>query len=164
MSAVRAWDIMLWHSAKIYVAVTEKDYHNFLTNTIGAPQHGIDQWMDGSGQACTHYLCNKKGDRYILVCFDLKQLNTKTKLIPVIIHEAVHVWQDYEKTVGMKDCHEVEAYCIQHIYENIFVALNAAIAAKKGKAKSSRAKLKAQRKTSVRVRKRKPIRKARNSR
>lgn len=77
-----------------------------------------------SSKATTHSW-DYKDTRVHLICVPLKTIETHAinDVLALLAHEAVHVWQEYERYVfndTNKACDETEAYCIQRLCMSLF--------------------------------------------
>jgi hypothetical protein len=82
------------------------------------------EYMPGIGtNACVHYFVNDKtGITRAFVCVNRERLSEKDPIAVagVIVHEAVHVWQEICSDIGEKNPGaEFEAYSIQRIAEQL---------------------------------------------
>lgn len=77
----------------------------------------------GKTPAATHSLLNKKTGKIIsIVCLDLTRLKgDRNSLFALLVHEAVHVWQNALQAMGAETPHgEFEAYTIQYLSQLMF--------------------------------------------
>ena len=51
-------------------------------------------WTNPRSTATTHILNNEEGDSVCIVCLDKKDFKN-IEIIGLLIHEAVHIWQEY---------------------------------------------------------------------
>lgn len=76
--------------------------------------------------ACTHTFSNVNGSIACVVALDIKQAAEEDPIdvAALLVHEAVHVWQENEKAAGQLGCfgHEGEAYSIQNISTRLMTA------------------------------------------
>ena len=70
--------------------------------------------------ATAHHLDNGKGERVCIVCINASGERTPIEIAGLLVHEAVHVWQDYCARIG-EDAPgvEQEAYGIQSIAQEL---------------------------------------------
>lgn len=89
---------------------------------------GIKQYVaplaTPKADATVHHLDDKKdGDTTCVVYISKQTLLRKSlpQLMSLLVHEAVHIWQEYcENRLNEKrPCHELEAYAIQRISQNL---------------------------------------------
>lgn len=73
--------------------------------------------------ACTHSYVTDKGDLANVVALDLERAAKEDPIdvAALLVHEAVHVWQNNESKAGKPGCfgEEGEAYAIQNISTNL---------------------------------------------
>ncbi len=85
--------------------------------------NGADEFVPRDANACCHYFVNdRNGYTYVTVCVDRERLSEKSgiEIVALIVHEAVHVWQECAEYLGEKNPgREFEAYSIQHISEQL---------------------------------------------
>ena len=73
--------------------------------------------------ATTHHLRNEKGDCASVVCLSDTSERTGIEIAGLLLHEAVHIWQEYCISIGEDDPgHEIEAYSIQWIAQQLMWA------------------------------------------
>lgn len=81
------------------------------------------QFVPNDARACCHYFENDKTFcTYVTVCLNREKVAGRSgvEIAAVIVHEAVHVWQECVGYIGeKKPCREFEAYSIQHISEQL---------------------------------------------
>lgn len=70
-------------------------------------------------EATTNFLKNKQGDTVaIVLLYDHSRDLTAT--LALIVHEAVHIWQEIKQIIGEKEpSHEFEAYSVQAISQQL---------------------------------------------
>ena len=72
------------------------------------------------GHATTHFIERGK-DVTCIVCLDSTKRRTKVQVHALLVHEAVHVWQQIKKTMGESNpSEEFEAYALQNICQSLF--------------------------------------------
>ena len=82
----------------------------------------IDQspWLVGDSDATTHFLVGPKG-RVSIVCLNGAIKLSKASALPLLVHEAVHIWQAYAEHIKEdKPGAEQEAYAVQGISHALF--------------------------------------------
>lgn len=80
------------------------------------PKHHVNP----GGNATTHYLCNEEGDLVCLVCLGEHKGRTPVQVASLLVHEAVHIWQEYVERIGeVSPSREFEAYSIQAIAQEL---------------------------------------------
>ncbi len=82
-----------------------------------------DPWVNKGADATTWSFCNPKGERVCVVCLRNDKDRSPIEIAGVLVHEAVHVWQEYRDGVGeTKPSSEFEAYSIQAIAQRLMTA------------------------------------------
>ena len=81
-------------------------------------------WVKNEGADATcHHLSNEKGEACAVVCIRAKADSTAIEIAGLIVHEAVHVWQEYCERMGeTSPGREQEAYAIQGIAQELMWA------------------------------------------
>ena len=70
--------------------------------------------------ATAHYLSNQQGQSVVLVCMRDWQDRNPIEVAGLLIHESVHVWQEYCRSIGESEPGaEQEAYAIQSISQEL---------------------------------------------
>lgn len=79
------------------------------------------QFLLSDAHATTHFLEGKHG-RCAIVCINPDSKYSLIQVHALLVHEAVHVWQDEREHIGEKHpgC-ETEAYAIQHISQSLML-------------------------------------------
>lgn len=73
------------------------------------------RWVTNDNGATTHTLTSE-GKDCCVVCIDVPKDKNKGQVYALLIHEAVHIWQEYCEAIGEKHpSSEFEAYTIQAI-------------------------------------------------
>lgn len=96
------------------LCTTEKQYKRELKR-FGIPKADRPAFT-GSPQAnaCVHFFENKDIGLAAVVCIPKVKGKTIHQINALIVHEAVHVWQDVKDSIGEKNpSPEFEAYAIQ---------------------------------------------------
>lgn len=71
-------------------------------------------------QATVHFLTNQKSDTCAIVCLRDYENRNPVEVAGLLVHEAVHVWQDYAERIGERQPGtEQEAYAIQAIAQEL---------------------------------------------
>lgn len=76
-----------------------------------------NKWV--TGDACAHtFECD--GQTTTIVCLRVRAGVTPVQIAAMLVHEAVHVWQQYCADIGEKEpASEQEAYAIQNISQTL---------------------------------------------
>lgn len=78
------------------------------------------RWVNDGADATAHYLTTPAGKRACVVCLDNWQGRDPIEVAGLLIHEAVHVWQDYCDGIGERaPGTEQEAYAVQAIAQEL---------------------------------------------
>ena len=73
-----------------------------------------------AADATTHYLTNPKGQLVCAVCLGPHEDRNAIEVAGLLVHEAVHVWQEHSKNIGeATPAIEQEAYAIQSIAQEL---------------------------------------------
>ena len=77
-------------------------------------------YVNEGADATAHHLTNGKDEAVTLVCIrDFKDRNS-VEVAGMLVHEAVHVWQNYCQDIGEREPgKEQEAYAIQNISQEL---------------------------------------------
>jgi hypothetical protein len=80
------------------------------------PKH----WVTPGADATTHYYRNSGGGPVCIVCVSGHEGRDPVEVAGLLVHEAVHVWQEYAESIGetRPGC-EQEAYAIQSIAQEL---------------------------------------------
>lgn len=76
------------------------------------------EFVESDAAGTTHILRSDENNKIAIVCVDVRHLKGKSKsqIMGLLVHEAVHVWQECLITMREKNPgQEVEAYAIQWI-------------------------------------------------
>lgn len=97
---------------KLGMAKTEKAY---LKEIKRLNVKDASEFIPRGKSAVVHYF-TRDGQVTAIMCINLKVNLMKCQIISLLIHEAVHVWQECKEIMGVKLIDgEVEAYAIQWI-------------------------------------------------
>ncbi len=113
--------IML-ESQYVGLCVTEKQYLAELRRLKIESDEAGPFLVNGYG-ACCHFFENHDTlGRACIVCIQPTKTSTLEQCYALLLHEAVHIWQDERKKMNERDpSPEFEAYCIQSIAQGLFV-------------------------------------------
>jgi len=129
--------VILWcgrtllHAPLLAFCSTENDFKK-LCKQCDVPDESVPKWLGTAGDAATHVFSQDNGTYYV-VCMPVKASrgHNLAEEHALLVHEAVHVWQGYRKSIGESEpSSEFEAYSVQSLAQKLFGALDAA---KKGK-------------------------------
>lgn len=84
----------------------------------------VDEWIKNTySDATVHHLNNDKGESVCVVCIRPKESTTAIEIAGLLVHEAVHIWQEYCSRIGERSPgREQEAYGIQAISQELLQA------------------------------------------
>jgi hypothetical protein len=103
------------------LCTTEADYKKAMA-CMGA-EEPLAPWLGPNANASTHQLSHAKNGIASIVCIRPDPDRTGVQMASTLIHEAVHVWQQYRDYVGEdRPSSEFEAYAIQNIAETLMEA------------------------------------------
>jgi hypothetical protein len=95
------------------LCLSEKEYDSAM-RTLGIKHYGT--WISENANATAHNLNNANGDLCSVVCLSSYKKRTSVEIAGLLVHEAVHIWQEYCDFYGEdKPGREQEAYAIQFI-------------------------------------------------
>lgn len=85
-----------------------------------------EEFLPSGWPACTHHFENVNGSTACIVAFSMEAAAKEdpVDVAALLVHEAVHVWQNVEKHAGKLGCFgdEGEAYAIQNISTYLMTA------------------------------------------
>ena len=116
-------DRALWQSRYYYgLCLSEKEFHREMKK-MGVPNGEWPRWVSPEANATTHFLNHPDGAKAAIVCMgENPQLNGVQKAA-LLVHEAVHIWQEHCDDVGEKEPgQEAEAYAVQSISQRLMEA------------------------------------------
>jgi hypothetical protein len=94
---------------------TEQEYYRLL-KSLKIPIADWDRWLMQDALATTHYFTTPKGSRVNVVCIPVKPEADGVDVATLLVHEAVHVVQEYFRYIGEDNPgSEIEAYAIQNV-------------------------------------------------
>lgn len=103
------------------LCTTETQYRQALKD-CGITYAGDWIKTDHADATC-HFLHNPKGEAVSIICIRVSSDRTPVEIAGLLIHEAVHVWQDYCDRIGeRRPGLEQEAYGIQSIAQELMQA------------------------------------------
>lgn len=102
------------------LCLTEAEYKKAMKH-CNPP--AISPWLNFGADATTHVLRNAENKACCVVCLNVAPERTAVEIAGLLIHEAVHVWQEYADAIGEKHPGiEQEAYAIQSISQELLQA------------------------------------------
>lgn len=77
-------------------------------------------WLNRRADATTHFFDNDKGERVCVVCLAATGKQTGAQIAALLVHEAVHIWQEFCEMIGERyPASEQQAYGIQAIAQTL---------------------------------------------
>ena len=99
----------------IGICFNEKDFYRELRR-LKVPSQNWGSWLSEGALATTHHLTSGKGNRASIVCVPVKPEEEGVSMATLLVHEAVHVVQEYFEWIGEAQVgKETQAYAIQHV-------------------------------------------------
>lgn len=96
------------------------------------------RWTNQGAPATTHTLENSDSKICCVVCIDVPSNISKGQVYGLLVHEAVHVWQQYCESIGeSRPSSEFEAYTIQAIAQALMFSYDAPTLDEKANATAS---------------------------
>lgn len=116
-------DRALWQCRYAFgLCLNEKDFHKQL-KVMSVPTHEWASWITPGADATTHFLTHPEGARAAIVCFNTEKKLNGIQIASVLVHEAVHIWQEHRRAVGEHEpADESEAYAIQALSQRLMEA------------------------------------------
>jgi len=111
----------LLESMKIGLCLSEEDFYRELKR-LKVHYSDYPKWISDSAKATVHFL-ERGSDRCAIVCLKKNKNFTKEQVYGLLIHEAVHIFQQECKDRGEENPGiEIEAYAIQAISQRLIKA------------------------------------------
>lgn len=99
------------------LCLSEEEFHQVMAH-MEIKQYG--DWLSPQADATTHHLISSNNARACVVCMQRNEGRNPIEVAGLLVHEAVHVWQDYCERIGEKSPGvEQEAYAIQAIAQEL---------------------------------------------
>lgn len=106
----------------IGICTSEEDYYRTL-RYLKVPMSEWGSWLSSGALATTHFLDSAKGNRATVVCIPVKPETDGIDVATLLVHEAVHVVQEYFRWIGEDNPgSEIEAYAIQNVSASLMRA------------------------------------------
>ena len=95
------------------LCLSEEQYHKALAD---CQEPAVDGWITTpQANATCHYITNASG-LICIVCLRQGDRRDGVQIAGLLVHEAVHIWQNYAEYIGEEHpAREQEAYAIQSI-------------------------------------------------
>lgn len=116
-------DRTLWSCTHhIGLCVDQKSFERELKR-MKVPRDSWPPYVPEGANACTHFFTASDGDRAAIVCIDPQEGKTGIQTAALLVHEAVHIWQEHLEDTGEEEPGaESEAYAIQRISQTLMEA------------------------------------------
>lgn len=116
-------DRALWQCRYSYgLCLSEKDYNREMRK-MKVPSGTQGPWISDGANATTHFLEHPDGHKAAIVCMDANGSLTGVQVAALLVHEAVHIWQQHRKFIGESEPgDESEAYAIQALSQRLMEA------------------------------------------
>ena len=105
---------------------TEKDFKKELKR-LGINKKEWPEFIknDQSDATFHHFDNTSTNNSCCIVCIRVTKDVSKIQVYSLLVHEAVHIWQEIRETIGERcPATEQEAYAIQAISQQLFTAYN----------------------------------------
>lgn len=105
------------------LCTAEVDFHKVLRH-CAIPKMDWPEWIQTpQADATCHFLKNPKQELCAVVCLRLREGVEGLQVASLLVHEAVHVWQEFKEHIGEHSpSREFEAYSIQAISQRLMQA------------------------------------------
>jgi hypothetical protein len=99
------------------LCLSEQEFYHALSKIKVADRPA---WVNPGAHATTHHMRNSAGDATCIVCLNDWHDRSGIEIAGLLIHEAVHVWQEYCDMIGeTTPGREQEAYAVQAIAQEL---------------------------------------------
>lgn len=110
---------LIYSPCYLMLCKTEKEFKKAL-NHLKVKQKDRPEYVLTAHSAATVHFFRRKNKLTALVCIKDYEKRTPSEVVGLLIHEAVHVWQEIKENIGEhKPSPEFEAYSIQSISQNL---------------------------------------------
>lgn len=104
------------------ICITAKSFEAEL-DRLNVPKEGRPAFISNGAGATTHFLERADGSQSAIVCIIKPKEITRHQLNALLVHEAVHIWQETRSSLGEKSpSSEFEAYSVQSISQSLMEA------------------------------------------
>lgn len=101
---------------------SQKQFDKVLKH-IGIDKATACPFVNAGADGTTHTFEAKDGGLVCIVCLNVDESKTLNQIHGLLVHEAVHVWQNFTASIGESNpSWEFEAYSIQGIAQRLFEA------------------------------------------
>lgn len=121
MKAPDLWlDRTILRSCYLALCTTEAEFRRLLERIEMPPPHPA--FVSPGAAATTHHIDTSRG-RACIVCMPGSKGYGEIDHLALLVHEAVHVWQETRDDIGEdRPGREIEAYAIQNIAQELMEA------------------------------------------
>lgn len=99
------------------LCLCEQDYEAVMTNLKICR---YDTWILNDRSDATCHFLSVLNDIFVVVCLRVRKHITLPQVVGLLVHEAVHIWQEWCEYYGERiPGQEQEAYAIQSISQNL---------------------------------------------
>jgi hypothetical protein len=107
----------------LLLATTEEQFRAGFAHCEIPAHKQPDLWIRPGMDALATYMDNPKGELVCIVSIRAREGITPIQVAALLVHEAVHVWQEFRFRIGeLEPPREFEAYCIQSIAQRLMQA------------------------------------------
>ena len=100
----------------LILCLSQSEFSEVLAHLKADPS----PWLNPNASATTHHYTNTDGRSACIVCVGSVDGRTAPQINALLVHEAVHVWQEHRRVIGEHaPSSEMEAYGIQYIAETL---------------------------------------------
>jgi hypothetical protein len=100
---------------------SEKEFRKELKR-LGIPKKDRPEFINPGANATVHFF-EKDNATSAIVCIGNREGRTHNQVCGLLVHEAVHIWQEIKSNIGEKNPSlEFEAYSIQTIAQRLIEA------------------------------------------
>ncbi len=119
---IRWCNTALLCSNYIGICFNEKDFYKELRRLKVKPS-SWSNWLSDGALATTHFLESGKGNNIAMVCIPIYTDKDGIEIASILVHEAVHVLQDYFEYIGESEPgKETQAYALEAISKSLMFA------------------------------------------
>ena len=99
------------------LCLTEAE-HSAALKHLGSKE--VPRWVNHGANATVHFHVNEDGKTVAIVCMDDWQGRDPIEVAGMLVHESVHIWQEYCRDTGEKNPgDEQEAYAVQIVAQEL---------------------------------------------
>lgn len=99
------------------LCLSETEFRAAMSH-LKAPE--VPRWLNAGADATTHHFEHIDNGTACVVCLRNTEGRTPIEIAGLLVHEAVHVWQQHCRDIGERyTADEQEAYAIQYIAQEL---------------------------------------------